>query len=545
MNSTFLASLNLSQEDQTKLKKEIERFEKASQANPEDHLPYVRLGTAFYYLDKPIQAEQVYRKALELSPDNGDIINGIGFALCDQSKYKEAMKENFAKVHQLNPTNSSKYFGIGYGLRFHTQPLFEQAAQMFEKETKENPLNGDAYIQLAMTYLERNMKAEAHGYYQISKEFNEDYEEIYNKRHLLEDSIMENNYIAYPHNPNFALEYFRAGIMFGVPGVLNKAIEVCEKALEINPKDIRACRFLAFAYLPKGLKEKSLEMRKKVLTLETPYYDDYYKLAFQTQQLGNQDESIMYYKKTVEVEPGFPDAWTNLGCLYHFQKKYPEAEEHYRKALEIDKTDGDTFFNLGVTYEAQGKFPEALNVYIKATLFKPDHVGAHLNAGFLFEKCGQHDKAIEYYQKVVELDPYHTDAYLNLGSTYKRLGEHALAIKNYIRAVTLSPHDAEIHNNLGTALRDIGETKAALSAFNTAIQLDPEHLLYYINRGGLLRQMGQKQQALSDLNKAHSLAQMNKIGSGITQEHFIHLGESLKADRESLLEEIAQLKIES
>ena len=63
---------------------------------------YVNLGSAYRYWGKLKKAENYFKKALELHPDNFQAHNGLGKTLREKGEREEAIK-HFQKAAEINP----------------------------------------------------------------------------------------------------------------------------------------------------------------------------------------------------------------------------------------------------------------------------------------------------------------------------------------------------------------------------------------------------------------------------------------------------------
>ncbi|OBW92517.1 hypothetical protein QV08_08625 [Gallibacterium salpingitidis] len=67
-------------------------LDKALQHTPNDYLPYLGLAYFYQHTAQNQQADHYYQKALQLVPDNGDVLNNYATYLCNQRQFEQAFQ---------------------------------------------------------------------------------------------------------------------------------------------------------------------------------------------------------------------------------------------------------------------------------------------------------------------------------------------------------------------------------------------------------------------------------------------------------------------
>jgi type IV pilus assembly protein PilF len=126
----------------------LAKLERAVDQDPE--LAQARNSLAFCYakLGEPDKAEQQYRKALVLDPENGNVRNNFGVFLCGQDKASEARRLFMEAARNPNYTTPEAAW-TNAGVCALSQKDRETAASDFREALKINPLFGDALSQMA------------------------------------------------------------------------------------------------------------------------------------------------------------------------------------------------------------------------------------------------------------------------------------------------------------------------------------------------------------------------------------------------------------
>ena len=130
-----------------------EAFKKALELNPGNDSAYTGLG--WLYRDKREfkQVEYLFKKALEINPRNDYAYAGLGWFYRDQLKFSQG-EEAFKKALEINPENDNAYTGLVRLYRFQGKNI--QGGELFRKAIELNPRDDRAYRAILALYREAN-----------------------------------------------------------------------------------------------------------------------------------------------------------------------------------------------------------------------------------------------------------------------------------------------------------------------------------------------------------------------------------------------------
>ncbi|WP_414584480.1 tetratricopeptide repeat protein [Scytonema sp. PCC 10023] len=379
------------------------------------------------------QAENIWRRVLQLEPNNSNAYNNLGNALRQQKKLDKAI-DAYKKAIQIDGNFADAYNGLGnalYDQRKYDQKKLDKAIDAFQKAIQLDPNYADAYNGLGNALYDQKKLDQAIDAFQKAIEFDSDHAYAYNG---LGNALTDQK-------------------------KLDAAIDAFQKAIQLNPKFVDAHNGLGNAFYD----------QKKL------------------------DEAIAAYKTAIQLYPKHAYAYTGLGNALYDQKKLDEAIDAFQKAIQFNPKHPYPYNGLGNALRDQKKLDEAIRNFQKAIQLKPNFANAYNGLGIALYDQNKFTEAITKFQKAIQLDPNYADAYYNLGIGMGYQKKFDAAIAAFQKAITLQEQSsttpprsrALAHNGLGFAFQQQGKLQqgkldaaivkldAALVEFGKAEDIDP------------------------------------------------------------------------
>jgi tetratricopeptide (TPR) repeat protein len=283
----------------------IELYKQALQVSPDFEWAWYGLGKAHAKQGEYDQAIEAYQKAIYIKPDFEWAWYLLGNVYMDQGNYNQAIK-TYQKITYIRP--DFKWVWYNLGSAYGNQEKYDQAIDAFQKAIQFNPDDASWY-NLGVTYSKSGNDFDAIIAYQKAIEIKPDkYEAWYN-----------------------------LGISFYDLGKYEQAITAYAKSIEIKPDNDAAWCNLGIAY------------------------DD----------LGDHDKAIITYESSLKLNPFENVTWYNLGNAYFKQSNYAQAATSYQKSIALKPYKHIAWNNLGSTYLILGDYTEAIKAYQKAIEIEP------------------------------------------------------------------------------------------------------------------------------------------------------------------------------
>jgi tetratricopeptide (TPR) repeat protein len=227
--------------------------------------------------------------------------------------------------------------------------------------------------------------------------------------------------------------------------------------------------FRAFSYLELG--NQLLEQRKinaaiqvfqKAKQLQTDNVQANYMLGQTYRKIGSYDEAIDCLKTAITAEKEFALAHFELGMAYRSQadklyadpalkqqhdKEYDKTIEYLKEATRLLPDDEESIATLGGTYRRYGKYQEALDCYNRALKLNPDSSYALGNVALLSWHEGKLDDSRRAYSRTEQMATKRIETkisyepfwdYYDLAMAKLVLGRKEEALKDYQTAVDLT-----------------------------------------------------------------------------------------------------------
>ena len=122
------------------------------------------------------------------------------------------------------------------------------------------------------------------------------------------------------------------------------------------------CQF-AIAYGQIGQNEKAMELLEKAVTIDPSENQAWFNLGVAYFQLGRYQEAIDAFRKTIDLVPDSINAYIALGSIYDGMGRFTEGLELYKQAEKFAPQNPQVLYGLGRFYLKTGDPNAALRQY--------------------------------------------------------------------------------------------------------------------------------------------------------------------------------------
>jgi tetratricopeptide (TPR) repeat protein len=170
--------------------------------------------------------------------------------------------------------------------------------------------------------------------------------------------------------------------------------------------------------MDRGNFQKAVELFETALKMQPENIISLVNASLAYARLGNLVKAESKLKQALAIDPVSAEANFNMGLLKAEQNDLAGAENHFRTALKTDPNFPEAAYNLAILLSKNNP-DESLMLCRKACELRPRDTRYAYTLAFYLRQQGQIDEAIEILQKLVKQQPNFTDASMLLRALYE------------------------------------------------------------------------------------------------------------------------------
>jgi len=505
---------------QGRLDEGIECLRHAIDLNPGDGELYLKLAEALQGKNELAEAVGYYRKAIQLKPDFHWLYYKLGTALATQGQWEEAIAA-YSKAAELEPGSAIVHHYLGHTLSIVQR--WDEAIASYRKALDIVPDAAIVYQHLGDALTALGRWDQAVGAYRNSVEIEPNSLEAQDHLGfaLYQLGGYEEAIAAYRKalevSPNSDVVNFHLGdalwargrvqpLQKDIEADLDAAVNCYRRSIELNPNNLEVC-------------QKALEIQPD----DPELYLQFGKALAQQNQL---EGASVQYRHAVELNPELWEAHHYLGEALVKLGRCEEAIASCRKAIKLVPDVAVVYYHLGQALTALQMWEQAVVEYSHATKLEANSVEYQHGLGYALAKVKRWDEAIACYRRAIELNPNFFESIYNLGEALAQQGQIEEAIGCYHRAIEISPNSFECLNKLGEILAQQEQIEEAIACYHRAIELNPNFFESIYNLGEALAQQGQIEEVITCYRRAieinpNSFECLHKLGEILAQQEQI------------------------
>lgn len=312
-----------------------ENLRRAIDLAPTFAKPHEDLGFLLVESGRPQEAIEVLVSATRLDPRSELAHFSLGRALAMVGRGKEA-DAAFEASFELNPERKR----LAHAAEHHKAGRLEEAEQQYRLLLRDNPRNVDAHRLLAGILVARGLADEG---------------EVHLRRAL---SLA----------PDFSLAMLDLGQLLHEQHRYLEAIEVLERAAELEPNRPRPQYLLAASLAPTGRTDEALAAYRRTMEIKPDHAGALLGIGHTLKTLGQQQAAIEAYEECARLRPDNGESYWSLANLKTY--RFDDRDIATMRAV-IDRAEGITeqsrvnfLFALGKASEDKGDFDAAWDYYV-------------------------------------------------------------------------------------------------------------------------------------------------------------------------------------
>jgi arylsulfatase A-like enzyme/Flp pilus assembly protein TadD len=289
-------------------------LEAALEEDPDLGMAYTLLGSVLLDEERFVEAERLYRRALERNDGNVDSIYGLALAYKGQGRLEEAAA-GFERCLALDPNHEKENYMVWFQSMRSSYQLAEvrlaqgraAEAESILRETLRAKSDNSVRVLLSDALLAQGKGEDALA--------------------VLREAERENE--------SDPLVQLSLGNVLVEAGELDEALRSYRRAEALGVEDPRIANGIGNVFARKGDLPRALEAYEKCVALDPAYAPAQNNLGITLGRLGRTAEAESAFRKAIEADPSYPQAYNNLGTLYLKLGEVEKAVPLFRKALAL------------------------------------------------------------------------------------------------------------------------------------------------------------------------------------------------------------------
>ncbi len=441
---------------------------------PTDLKAALRAAIQHHQAGRLQQAEQIYRRVLEVQPNNADALQLLGLMAHQVGRHETAIRL-IGKAIQVNPSHAALHNNLGEAQR--ALGRFSDAIASYRRALAIKPDYAEAHNNLGIVLAEQGDLDDAVASYRRAQALKPDYAEAHNnlgtalRRQGNSEDAIASYHRALAIKPDYAEAHSNLGVTLAEQGDFDDASASYRRALAIKPDYAGVHNNLGTALAEQGKPDQAIASFQRALAVKPDYAEAHNNLGNALRHRGRPDQAIASYRRALEINPDYAEAHNSLGIALQDQGRPDQAIASHRRALELDPDYASAHNNLGIALLGQGRLDQAVASYRRALEIDPDYASAHNNLGIALQDQGRLDQAIASYRRALELDPDHVAAHYNHATLHKHgPGDPAIEkLKQLLKPEDLPEDDRnQLLFALGKGHDDLGLYAEAFSYYRRA-----------------------------------------------------------------------------
>ncbi len=510
--------------DETMLKKSIEEYKKITGLDPKDVDSWLMLGRLNKVAQNSVDAQNAYKKALEVDPDNEDALTGLAMVYADLGDNTEAA-DLLKKLAAKNPTARSLQalaaayeqmheYALAAETLKRTQELnppppnaaelkrfmaadlrraqqYQEALKVYQELVKEEPSDAESYLRMSNIYTqlrdftkarEAEDKARAIEPNNLDVRYNEvtilesegkAAEAIARLKEIL-DTTAKKNYSKDEKGNRIEL-LDRLWTLYRLSDQTEPAVETLRQISELDhERDAAVEALIVDTYrIGKDLTKAKTEADE---ALKRWPEDRTLRVAHATVlgDLGQTEAAAGELRKLLDGKNDREIYLDLAAYVYDRARKFEEEGKALDAAdkLSVSKDDKEAvWFQRGAMYEKMKKIDLAEAEFRKILEINPDSAATMNYLGYMLaDRNVKLAEALSLITKALDKEP-NNGAYLDsLGWVYFKMNRLPEAEENLRQALMRTPRDATVHDHMGDVLLRESKVREAIAQWQMSLQ---------------------------------------------------------------------------
>ncbi|HEY6763747.1 MAG TPA: tetratricopeptide repeat protein [Candidatus Sulfotelmatobacter sp.] len=265
--------------------------------------------------------------------------------------------------------------------------------------------------------------------------------------------------------------YYLKGQALQATGNSSAALANLQQALSRDPKSVETLVAMAALEASRNEHKKSLALLKQARAMQPESLTVLPPLVVEATKAGDGKTALEAARALAsESSENLDDLYLAAAAMLE-GKDFATAASIFEKYVLRRPEDSKGFLGLGIAQLAQQHYPEATKALERSIQIDPNLADAEYQLGVLADRKGNSADALEHFERAVQLQPQHAKALTGLGEQYLRTGDFEKAGAVLQRSVALNANDSKAQYELALVLSKLGKTEEAREHMDRSLEL--------------------------------------------------------------------------
>ena len=383
--------------------------------NPHNAAWHYNLGLTLEAMDDFVRGGEALQKAVDLEPEDVEILNSLGVNLTRQALYAESL-EMFGRIEKLDHTYEPSY--CNRIITYTEMAQHDKAELMFylARQVKD---------ECALCYYNMGNSLYARGEYDRAID-------CWGQTLRLDSTHRHAN--------------ARIAEALWTKGDLDGAKKHYEAELQCDVEDIDTLLDYGEMLMDLGQLDEARQKFIDALRIDPDDAAALYCLGELAMSKRSYAAAERHYRRTLQSDPSYPLAHARLARALLKQGVVQEAAKHLLHEIKHAGKDIDTLHELGHLLLEAKLVKQANSVLAKLVDMAPGDAHARHNLAVSYFRLNKHREGIKHCREALKIKPDYVLAFYNLALAHMRIGEMDRAKRYASRAYVLDPNDESIRD---------------------------------------------------------------------------------------------------
>jgi len=457
-------------------------------------------------LNRPCEAERVYREVLDAAPQNSAAHMGLGYLARRKGDHAGALA-HFEMAGRVEPAHAAAALEAAAELR--ELGRLDHAEALYQEILIAAPTEVAALIGLGQVARQRGDRAKALQEFEralaacpahVAARLEVAAEYRHNGRHEMAESLCRR---VLETEPNSFWALVALGQLARDRNDHAAALSWLEQASRANPRHLGVKQDLALAALKADRLDEAEAALQTILHQDPGNMRAHMDLGYLARRRGDHGAALSHFTIARDADPTNAGASIEAAAELIELGRPAEAECIYKSVLAEVPGHARTLVELGKLTRRRGDRGAALALFETAAREDPGCASALVEIADELSDRARYDEAESKLRAVLARLPDDIWALMGLGRLARKRGDHASALTFFEQAAAVDLRLDAATIEIASTLRELGRLDEARRMIEGLIARAPDNTGALMHRGYIERQSGAEEVALATFGEAH------------------------------------------